>query len=127
LGQVASQTLDNLAATGSAVDMQVFRPLIGSDKLEIIADAQKLGTFDLSSTPAPDCCTLFMPRSPETHAKIADVLAAEAELPIDSWVDEILGKAELHEYRSPSSYAKLRRNASIASDAAGEQDEPRMQ
>ena len=107
--------------------MQVFRPLIGSDKLEIIADAQKLGTFDLSSTPAPDCCTLFMPRSPETHAKIADVLAAEAELPIDSWVDEILGKAELHEYRSPSSYAKLRRNASIASDAAGEQDEPRMQ
>ena len=55
LGQVASQTLDNLAATGSAVDMQVFRPLIGSDKLEIIADAQKLGTFDLSSTPAPEC------------------------------------------------------------------------
>ena len=127
LGQVASQTLDNLAATGSAVDMQVFRPLIGSDKLEIIADAQKLGTFDLSSTPAPDCCTLFMPRSPETHAKIADVLAAEAELPIDSWVDEILGKAELHEYRSPSSYARLRRNASISSDAAGAQDEPRMQ
>ena len=55
------------------------------------------------------------------------MLAAEAELPIDSWVDEILGKAELHEYRSPSSYAKLRRNASIALDAAGEQDEPRMQ
>ena len=53
LGQVASQTLDNLAATNAAVDMQIFRPLIGSDKLEIIADAQKLGTFEISSVRLP--------------------------------------------------------------------------
>ena len=104
LGQVASQTLDNLAATNAAVDMQIFRPLIGSDKLEIIADAQKLGTFEISSNPAPDCCTLFMPRSPETHAKIADVEAAEEALPWQEWIEEIMENLELHEYRCPSSY-----------------------
>ncbi|MDO4443136.1 MAG: tRNA uracil 4-sulfurtransferase ThiI [Slackia sp.] len=104
LGQVASQTLDNLAATNAAVDMQIFRPLIGSDKLEIIADAQKLGTFEISSVQAPDCCTLFMPRSPETHAKIADVEAAEEALPWKEWIEEVMASVELHEYRCPSSY-----------------------
>lgn len=104
LGQVASQTLDNLAATDASVEMQVFRPLIGCDKLEIIADAQKLGTFEISSNPAPDCCTLFMPRSPETHAKIPVVEGVEAELPYGEWIEEILDSVELHEYRCPSSY-----------------------
>ncbi|MDO4589901.1 MAG: tRNA uracil 4-sulfurtransferase ThiI [Slackia sp.] len=108
LGQVASQTLDNLAATNASVDMQIFRPLIGSDKVEIIADAQKLGTFDISSTPAADCCTLFMPRSPETHAKIPEVEAAEATLPIERWMDEIMDSLELHEYRCPSSYKSVK-------------------
>ncbi len=106
LGQVASQTLDNLAATSAAVTMQVFRPLIGTDKLEIIADAQRLGTFEISSTPVADCCTLFMPRSPETHAKIAEVEAAEAGLPFDAWLEQIVDEVELHEYRCPSSYRK---------------------
>ena len=82
LGQVASQTLDNIRATDQAVNTLVLRPLIGADKLEIIDSAQKLGTFEISSQDAPDCCTLFMPRSPETHAKIPDVLEAEASLPI---------------------------------------------
>ena len=109
LGQVASQTLDNLAATSAAVNMQIFRPLIGSDKLEIIADAQRLGTFDISSSPAPDCCTLFMPRSPETHAKISAVEAAEAELPYGEWIDKIMEALEVHEYRCPSSYQKEKR------------------
>ncbi len=116
LGQVASQTLDNLAATNASVDMQIFRPLIGSDKLEIIADAQKLGTFEISSVQAPDCCTLFMPRSPETHAKIADVEAAEENLPWKEWIDEIMDHVELHEYRCPSSY-KSTKPAQAASRA----------
>lgn len=116
LGQVASQTLDNLAATNASVDMQIFRPLIGSDKLEIIADAQKLGTFEISSVQAPDCCTLFMPRSPETHAKIADVEAAEENLPWKEWIDEIMDHVELHEYRCPSSY-KSTKPAQTASRA----------
>ena len=56
LGQVASQTLDNIRATNDAVELPVLRPLIGSDKLEIIEAAQELGTFEISSMDAPDCC-----------------------------------------------------------------------
>lgn len=122
LGQVASQTLDNLAATDASVAMQVFRPLIGSDKLEIIADAQKLGTFEISSAQAPDCCTLFMPRSPETHAKKADVEAAEADLPWREWVDGIAEAAELREYRCPSSYQQMRRLDAARSEGAPDGD-----
>ena len=102
LGQVASQTLDNIRATDASVDMPVFRPLIGTDKLEIIGEAQRLGTFEISSQDAPDCCTLFMPRNPETHARMADVLAAEALLPIEQWVTEIADEAEAHDYSCPS-------------------------
>ena len=104
LGQVASQTLDNLAATSDSVKMQIFRPLIGCDKLEIIEDAKKLGTFEISSQDAPDCCTLFMPRAPETHAKLRDVYDAEADLPFDEWSDEIMNALEVHDYRCPQSY-----------------------
>ena len=106
LGQVASQTLDNLAVTNDAVNMQILRPLIGNDKLEIIADAKKLGTFEISSTAAADCCTLFMPRSPETHAKLPEVYKAEEKLPIDEWVAEIMTKVEIRDYFCPSSYRK---------------------
>lgn len=70
LGQVASQTLENIMAVNEAVKIPVFRPLIGSDKQEIIARAEEIGTFDISTEAAPDCCTLFMPRRPETHAKL---------------------------------------------------------
>ena len=102
LGQVASQTLDNIRATDHAVDLPVFRPLIGSDKLDIIAEAQKLGTFEISSSDAPDCCTLFMPRSPETHAKLDKVLEAESQFPIDQWIGELVEAAEVHDYQCPS-------------------------
>lgn len=102
LGQVASQTLDNIRATDSAVSMPVFRPLIGSDKLEIIEDAQKLGTFEISSQEAPDCCTLYMPRNPETHAKMDQVLAAESRFPYDEWIADLVAAAEPHEYRCPA-------------------------
>ena len=95
LGQVASQTLANIRCTDDAVDLPVFRPLIGTDKLEIIDMAQTLGTFEISSQEAPDCCTLFMPRSPETHAKVEDVRAAEEMLPLDQWIDELVASAEL--------------------------------
>ncbi|MBQ6454775.1 MAG: tRNA 4-thiouridine(8) synthase ThiI [Eggerthellaceae bacterium] len=102
LGQVASQTLDNIRAVEDAVSLPVFRPLIGTDKLEIISMAQQLGTYDISSIDAPDCCTLFMPRSPETHAKISDVEEAESAFPIDTWVDELVASAESHRYTCPS-------------------------
>ncbi len=111
LGQVASQTLDNLRVTDAAVEMPVFRPLIGTDKVEIIAQAQELGTFDISSQDAPDCCTLFMPRNPETHAKLAAVEAAEEELPLDEWITELIGIAEPHDYRCCAYKGRMRKAA----------------
>ncbi len=112
LGQVASQTIDNICVTDAAVDMPIFRPLIGSDKIEIIDQAQKLGTFDISTQDAPDCCTLFMPRSPETHAKLTDVEKAESELPLEQWVSELVELAEVHDYICPL-YKKRKRDAKV--------------
>ena len=98
LGQVASQTLDNMAAVGAVAGMPVLRPLVGSDKLEIIEQAKRIGTFDISSRPADDCCTLFMPRAPETHARAIDCERAEEALPIGQWVDEMLDALEYRDY-----------------------------
>ncbi len=102
LGQVASQTLDNIRATDDAVELPVFRPLIGTDKLEIIEEAQRLGTFEISSQDAPDCCTLFMPRNPETHAKLPAVLEAETAYDLETWIDDLVEAAEIHDYACPS-------------------------
>lgn len=102
LGQVASQTLENIAAVNAVVDIPVLRPLIGSDKLEIIDVAKRIGTFEISSRPADDCCTLFMPRSPETHARIVDCERAEQDVPIDAWVEEILSNLEYRDYPCPA-------------------------
>ncbi|MBR0405223.1 MAG: tRNA 4-thiouridine(8) synthase ThiI [Eggerthellaceae bacterium] len=108
LGQVASQTLDNIRATDDAVELPVFRPLIGTDKLEIIDEAQRLGTFEISSQDAPDCCTLFMPRNPETHAKLDDVRTAESAFPIDRWISELVDAAEIHDYACPPYHPRRR-------------------
>ena len=102
LGQVASQTLENIAAVNAVVDIPVLRPLIGSDKLEIIDVAKRIGTFEISSRPADDCCTLYMPRSPETHARIVDCERAEQDVPIDAWVEEILSNLEYRDYPCPA-------------------------
>ena len=110
LGQVASQTLDNIRCTDAAVELPVFRPLIGTDKLEIIAEAQRFGTFEISSQDAPDCCTLFMPRNPETHAKLPRVLEAEAALPIEEWTRQLADAAEATDYACPSYRAPKRRS-----------------
>ncbi len=102
LGQVASQTLENIAAVDEAAGMPVFRPLIGNDKLEIMADARRIGTYDLSIRDAPDCCTLFMPRTPETHAKLAHVREAWDALPHERMVADALEALEWVEYRCPA-------------------------
>ena len=92
LGQVASQTLENIMAVDEAATLPVLRPLIGNDKLEIIADAKRIGTYDISTTDHTDCCTLFMPRTPETHARMNEVLDAWAALDIERMVaDSIAG------------------------------------
>jgi thiamine biosynthesis protein ThiI len=97
LGQVASQTLDNIRAVDAAAEYPVLRPLIGMDKQEIIDQAIELGTYDISSQKHEDCCTLFMPRHPQTHAKLEIVEAISKELPIQKWLDEIIDALEITE------------------------------
>jgi thiamine biosynthesis protein ThiI len=86
VGQVASQTLENLTTIAGATDMEVLRPLIGMDKDEIVAQAQQLGTFPISIIPDQDCCQLFTPRHPATRARLEEVEAAERALPVDGMV-----------------------------------------
>ncbi len=101
VGQVASQTLENLATIGSVAGLPVLRPLIGMDKDEITAEAQRLGTFPISIIPDQDCCTLFTPRHPATRARRHEIEAAEAALPIDDVVNEAVNAAVLEDYRFP--------------------------
>jgi len=101
VGQVASQTLDNMAAIESAATLPVFRPLIGMDKEEIIVAARRLGTFEISIVPDEDCCTLFTPRHPETHARTSAVDEAERALPIDEMVAAALRGASVERLAYP--------------------------
>lgn len=102
LGQVASQTLENIAAVDEAARLPVLRPLIGTDKLEIMAEARRLGTYDISIEEAPDCCTLFMPRSPETHAKLPIVLEAWEALDHERMVAEAIEALEWIDFDCPA-------------------------
>jgi thiamine biosynthesis protein ThiI len=86
LGQVASQTLENLARIDEAAVLPMLRPLIGMDKLEITAEARAIGTFEISVEPDADCCTLFVPRHPHTAVAAEDVQRLEARLDIDRLV-----------------------------------------
>ena len=101
LGQVASQTIDNLRVVGNATTMPVLRPLIGFGKDEIVIDAQRLGTYETSIIPDDDCCTLFTPRFPATRAALEHVEAAERGLDLDALVDAAAAEAVLEEFRFP--------------------------
>jgi thiamine biosynthesis protein ThiI len=87
LGQVASQTLDNIARTTEVAGMPILRPLIGMDKEEIIREARAIGTYEISIEPDQDCCTLFVPKHPETRAGAEVVARAEARLEIGRLVE----------------------------------------
>jgi thiamine biosynthesis protein ThiI len=101
VGQVASQTVENLAVIAGATTLPVFRPLIGMDKEEITAAAQRLGTYPISIVPDQDCCTLFTPRHPLTRARLGDVESAEAALPIREMVDRAVEGAVVEEFEFP--------------------------
>lgn len=105
LGQVASQTMDNIAVVDAAAFLPVLRPLIGLDKLEITAQARALGTYELSTACDDDCCTLFMPRNPETHATLPEVEAAEAGLDIGRFVTQALDGVRRHDFDNVSTRA----------------------
>ena len=102
LGQVASQTLENIMAVNEVVDIPVFRPLIGSDKQEIIARAKAIGTYEISTSEAPDCCTLFMPRRPETHAKPDAVHEAWDMFDHDAMIDWLVDHVEYVDVPAPT-------------------------
>jgi len=113
LGQVASQTLTNLAVIDDAAPMTVLRPLVAVDKQEIIDEAKRLGTFEISIQPDQDCCQLFTPRDPETHAKLADVQAAEKQLDVEALCADAIDRTEQVELGDP-------RRAAAPADAAAE-------
>lgn len=94
LGQVASQTMEAMAATEDCADRPVLRPLVGMDKKEVIAIAERIGTFQTSILPYEDCCTVFTPRHPCTHPKIRKVREAEAALDVDALVAEAVAGIE---------------------------------
>lgn len=104
LGQVASQTLDNITAVNEMVSMPVLRPLIGSDKQEIIRRAQQIGTYDVSLQDAPDCCTLFMPRRPETHARLDRVHEAWDSFDHDAMIEDLVANVEYVDFDQCPSY-----------------------
>lgn len=101
VGQVASQTLENMATIGSVVSLPVLRPLVGMDKDEITAEAQRLGTYPISIIPDQDCCTLFTPKHPATKAKRHEVERAEEELPIEEIVAQAVGAAVVERFGFP--------------------------
>lgn len=100
VGQVGSQTLQNLATVGEVATIPMLRPLVGMDKQEIIDQAQAIGTFDTSIQPDEDCCTLFVPRSPSTAVKPWQIAEHESKLDIEALVAEAVAATELVEYHS---------------------------
>ncbi len=104
LGQVASQTLENITATNDVATIPVFRPLIGTDKIEIIDRAQQIGTYDISAQTAPDCCTLFMPRRPETHANLRMVREAWETFDHEAMVEYLMKNIEYVDFNTCASY-----------------------
>lgn len=96
LGQVASQTLCGLTCTNASVDLPVFRPLIGQDKIEIMEKASEIGTYEKSIEPYEDSCSMFAPKHPVTNPKIEDVLREEAKIEnYDEIMDEIYMNKEM--------------------------------
>ncbi len=93
LGQVASQTIEAIAAINAVTTLPVLRPLIGADKTEIVARAMEIGTYEISIRPYEDCCSLFVPAHPRTQPDLQDVVAAEASLDIPALVAEALARS----------------------------------
>ncbi len=107
LGQVSSQTLENLATIDAATSLPVLRPLIGMSKQEIIAQARQLGTYELSIQPDEDCCSLFVARHSITRSHRQTVEAFEERLPLEDLLQQTLEQVKLLEYRFPPAPARF--------------------
>ena len=104
VGQVASQTIENIDVISRAVSMPILRPLIGDDKIEIVDAARRIGTYDISILPDQDCCSLFVPKHPETKATVSEIENSESRLDVEDSMKAALEAAEVL-LESPS-YAK---------------------
>jgi len=94
LSQVASQTVRNMTTINAAAERLVLRPLLTYDKVETIELARKIGTFDLSTLPYDDCCSLFMPPNPATGARPVDADKAEENIDVNALADAAAAAAE---------------------------------
>lgn len=95
IGQVASQTLESLAATDDAVTLPVFRPVIGFDKIDIMNTAQRIGTYETSIQPYEDCCTVFLPKHPVTRPALDKIRRSEALVDGAALIAEALAEVEV--------------------------------
>ena len=118
VGQVASQTIENLAVINDVVALPVLRPLIGSDKEEITQEARRLGTYPVSIVPDQDCCTLFVPRRPATRAKREEVERAERNLPVVELVDRAVADVERQDFGFPAASGESLAAAGDGAEAA---------
>jgi tRNA uracil 4-sulfurtransferase len=117
LGQVASQTLRNLVAVDGAANMEIFRPLIGSDKIEVLELAKKIGTYDISSEPFHDCCPVFLPKAPALFATPQQLDEAESRLDIKALVEQGIRGASLQRFRYASGQIEVTEPQSRAAAA----------
>jgi len=95
VGQVASQTIENIDVITRAVSMPILRPLVGDDKIEIVDIARRIGTYDISILPDQDCCSLFVPKHPETKADLIEIEHSESQLHVTEELNAAIGDAEV--------------------------------
>ena len=98
VGQVASQTLSNMKAIEEVTALPVLRPLAGHNKEEIINEARSIGTYEISTEPYEDCCTVFVPKHPETRAHLNTVHAIESKLDLPDLIDQTVQATEVKRF-----------------------------
>src|SRR3954466_1184161 len=118
VGQVASQTLENMTAIAQASTLEILRPLVGMDKDEITAEARRIGTYDISIIPDQDCCTLFTPKHPATRARLAAVEQAERALPIEDMVASAMAATVVENFRFPMLESAVDHSATAQGETA---------
>jgi thiamine biosynthesis protein ThiI len=120
LGQVASQTLDNMAVIDEVAKGPILRPLVGMDKEEITREARRIGTFDVSTLPDQDCCQLFVPRSPATAASRSQVERAERALDVPGLVQRAVDEVRSERFAFPRGSGRPEEETRLPSPGAPE-------
>lgn len=95
IGQVASQTMDGLIVSDDCSDRPAFRPLIATDKTDIMEIAKKIGTYETSILPYEDCCTIFVPKHPKTNPKLDPIRKQEEDLNVEELIENAITNMEI--------------------------------